>query len=183
MEKRPHIAAIVLVLLSTSCNQPPTSPTSIPTDTPSAAPTMTTSVLAPRPTSAPTDTLRPAETPTERAAVAPTRTIGTPATTPEFTDAEFSVYLVAQAITAHEMLEINLDELELEDSPIISIDDVVAYAPTTHEMQLTESAYERIGRLEVPVQGLPFVVCVGRERIYGGAFWGGGDQHVSCYGE
>jgi len=128
-------------------------------------------VVQKRFSSAPTDTLHPAETPTERAAVAPTRTIGTPTTTPEFTDDEFSVYLVAQAITAHEMLQINLDELELEDSPIISLDDVVAYAPTTHEMQLTESAYERIGRLEVPVQGLPFVVCVGRERIYGGAFW------------
>lgn len=171
MEKRPHIAAIVLVLLFTGCNQPATSLTSIPIDTPSAAPTGTTSTLATTPTSVPTDTLPPAEAPIERAAAAPTRTIGTPPTTPEFTDDEFSVYLVAQAITAHEMLQINLDELELEDSPIISLNDVVAYAPTTHEMQLTESAYERIGRLEVPVQGLPFVVCVGHERIYGGAFW------------
>ncbi|MDY6877102.1 MAG: hypothetical protein SWK90_13000 [Chloroflexota bacterium] len=158
MEKIPHIAAIVLVLLATSCSQPVTSPTSIPTDTPSTAPTMTMSMLAPTLTSVPTATSVLTKT-------------AAPTATPEFTDDEFSVYLVSRAVTAHEMLQTDLDALEIEDTPIISLDDVVAYASTTHEMQLTESAYERIGRLDVPVQGLPFVVCVGRERIYGGAFW------------
>ena len=86
-------------------------------------------------------------------------------------DDEFAIYLVTQAITAHEMLQADLDALEIEDNPIISLKDIVAYAPTTHEMQLTESAYERIGQLDVPIQGLPFAVCVGHERIYGGAFW------------
>jgi len=83
----------------------------------------------------------------------------------------FAIYLVDQAITAQEMLQADLGELRLEEAPIISLDDIVAYDPATHEIQLTDSAYGKIGGLAVPVQGVPFVVCVGRERIYGGAFW------------
>ena len=83
----------------------------------------------------------------------------------------FAVYLVDEAITAQEMLQADVEMLGLEETPIISFDDVVAYDATTHEIQLTDSAYEGLGRLEVPVQGLPFVVCAGSDRIYGGAFW------------
>ena len=83
----------------------------------------------------------------------------------------FAIYLVDQAITAQEMLQADLGELRLEEAPIISLDDIVAYNLATHEIQLTDSAYEKIGGLAVPVQGAPFVVCVGHERIYGGAFW------------
>jgi hypothetical protein len=83
----------------------------------------------------------------------------------------FALYLVDEAITAQEMLQADVGELGLEETPIISLDDVVAYDAATHEMQLTVSVYERLGGLEVPVQGLPFVACAGAERIYGGAFW------------
>jgi hypothetical protein len=83
----------------------------------------------------------------------------------------FAIYLVDEAITAQEMLQADVEKLGLEATPIISLDDVVAYDATIHEIQLTDSAYERIGGLEVPVQGLPFVVCAGSERIYSGAFW------------
>jgi len=86
-------------------------------------------------------------------------------------DGGFGIYLVDEVITAQEMLQADVGELGLEETPIISLDDIVAYDATTHEIQLTDSAYERIGGLEVPVQGLPFVVCAGSERIYGGAFW------------
>jgi hypothetical protein len=83
----------------------------------------------------------------------------------------FAIYLVDEAITAHEMLQVDVGALGLEETPIISFYDVVAYDAATHEIQLADSAYERLGALEVPVQGLPFVVCAGSERIYGGAFW------------
>lgn len=37
---------------------------------------------------------------------------------------------------------------------------------------LLPTARDRVARLEVPMTtGVPFVVCVGDERIYGGAFW------------
>jgi hypothetical protein len=84
---------------------------------------------------------------------------------------EFAIYLIDQTVSAQEMLQADLAELELEDAPILSIDDVVAYTWATHEIQLTDSAYARMGELRVPVQGFPFIVCVGRERVYGGAFW------------
>ena len=83
----------------------------------------------------------------------------------------FAIYLVDETITAHEMLQVDVGKLELEETPVISVDDIVQYGLTTHEIQLTASAYERLGGLKVPVQGVPFVVCVGNERIYGGAFW------------
>jgi hypothetical protein len=83
----------------------------------------------------------------------------------------FAIYLVAEVISAQEMLQADLDKLGLEGAPIISLDDVVAYDAATHEIQLADSAYERLGALDVPVQGLPFVICAGAERIYGGAFW------------
>jgi hypothetical protein len=83
----------------------------------------------------------------------------------------FGIYLVDEVITAQEMLQADVDKLGLEETPIISLDDIVAYDATTHEIQLADSAYQRVGGLEVPVQGLPFVVCAGSERIYGGAFW------------
>jgi hypothetical protein len=66
----------------------------------------------------------------------------------------------------------DLNRLELEPAPYLSLDDIVAYTWATHEIELTETARERVAQLEVPVtMGVPFVVCVGTERIYPGAFW------------
>ncbi|MBN1813999.1 MAG: hypothetical protein JXA14_19335 [Anaerolineae bacterium] len=84
----------------------------------------------------------------------------------------FSIYLVKPGVSAQQMMETDLSQLELEAAPILSIDDIVTYTWETHEIELTNSARERLARLEVPVTtGVPFVVCVGDERIYGGAFW------------
>jgi len=70
------------------------------------------------------------------------------------------------------MRDSNLSELELEDTPILSVDDIVTYDWETHEIQLTDSASERVTRLEGSMLGgLPFAVCVGREPVYIGAFW------------
>ncbi|MBN1643856.1 MAG: hypothetical protein JW856_03465, partial [Dehalococcoidales bacterium] len=45
------------------------------------------------------------------------------------------------------------------------------YNAQTHEIKLTDEAYERITNLEVPVTGKSFVVCVDGGSIYWGAFW------------
>lgn len=85
---------------------------------------------------------------------------------------DFSIYLVKQGVSAQQMMEMDLSQLELEEVPILSIDDIVTYTWETHEIELTDSARERIAHLEVPLTtGAPFVVCVGGERVYGGAFW------------
>lgn len=81
----------------------------------------------------------------------------------------FAIYLVKGGV-----IDPGADpaQLALEPEPFISLDDIVAYTWETHEFELTEAARERVARLEVPVTtGVPFVVCVGPERIYAGAFW------------
>jgi hypothetical protein len=90
----------------------------------------------------------------------------------ESTVGEFGIYLVMQEISLEQMRETNLSELELEDTPILSVDDIVTYDWETHEIRLTASASERITRLEGSMLGgLAFAVCVGGEPVYIGAFW------------
>src|SRR5690606_17833312 len=51
---------------------------------------------------------------------------------------------------------------------------IISYDPSDHTIELTRKAYNRIQRifpLPVKVDGIPFVVCAGDERIYTGAFW------------
>ena len=55
----------------------------------------------------------------------------------------------------------------------LSVDDITAYDPAAHELVLTPEAGARLAGLMPPTTGLPFVVCVGSEAIYHGAFWPG----------
>ena len=86
----------------------------------------------------------------------------------------FSIYLLADEIPATELLPVGLNDLELQKDPILSIDDITMYSKTTHEIEITADAYERIQKLyslPVEVRGIPFVACVGRDPVYAGAFW------------
>lgn len=81
----------------------------------------------------------------------------------------FAIYLVKSSSAAPGS---DLSRLELEPTPYITHADILSYAWQTHEIELTESARQRLALLTVPVTtGVPFVVCVGTERIYSGAFW------------
>jgi hypothetical protein len=84
---------------------------------------------------------------------------------------KFAIYLPQHDISARKLSSIDLDALPLQQEPILSQDDIVTYMPDTYQILLTPKAAERINGLEVPVGGRAFVVCVGRDRIYGGAFW------------
>ena len=84
----------------------------------------------------------------------------------------FAIYLVDPELSAQDLSQTDLGELGLEDTPILSLDDVLTYTWETHEMTLTDAAYERIAGLEVPTApGIPFVVCVDGEPVYRGEFW------------
>jgi hypothetical protein len=88
--------------------------------------------------------------------------------------AVFDVYLVEEEISPQQMRNINLAELQLEETPLLSVDDIVAYRWETHEMELSDSASKRLAQLErsIPLgAGVPFVVCAGGEPIYSGALW------------
>jgi phosphate transport system substrate-binding protein len=88
-------------------------------------------------------------------------------------DDTFAIYLVDQETSAVELSGIGLEDLKLEDAPILSADDIVAYTGESHQIELTPAAYERLMAFsgEVSTSGRPFVVCVGSQRIYAGAFW------------
>jgi len=64
-----------------------------------------------------------------------------------------------------------LSHVDIADQPIISIEDIITYNAQTHELKLTNKAFERICQLDVPVQGKSFMVCVDKSPIYWGAFW------------
>ena len=81
----------------------------------------------------------------------------------------FAIYLTRDDIPPEKMEM--LSHVDIADQPIISIQDIITYNAQTHEMKLTDQAFERISHLEVPVRGKSFLVCVDREPIYWGAFW------------
>jgi hypothetical protein len=81
----------------------------------------------------------------------------------------FAIYLTADDTPVTKMPI--LSHVSLADKPLISEADIVSYLKTTHEIQLTDEAFQKIVNLEVPVSGKSFVVCVDRNPIYWGAFW------------
>jgi len=81
----------------------------------------------------------------------------------------FAIYLTKGDIPPAQMPA--LSHIDIEEQPIIALSDIVTYYADTHHIALTASAYERISKLEVPVSGKSFVVCVNRKPIYWGAFW------------
>jgi hypothetical protein len=81
----------------------------------------------------------------------------------------FAIYLTKRDIPPAQMEA--LSHVNLTDQPIISAEDVITYNAQTHEIKLTDEAFERIYELEVPVQGRSFMVCVDKQSIYWGAFW------------
>lgn len=89
-------------------------------------------------------------------------------------NAHFAIYLLAQDIPAPKLSQGDLDQLNLKSEPLIASDDIISYDANNHVMELTQAAYTRLQQifpLPVKVDGIPFVVCVGKEPIYIGAFW------------
>jgi hypothetical protein len=92
-------------------------------------------------------------------------------TRPTPTDLEgFAIYLPAREMTSQDILAVDLSTLDL-GKVVLSSTDIVTYSKDTHEFALTPAAYERLRQIKVPVSGIPFIVCVDRQPIYGGAFW------------
>ena len=81
----------------------------------------------------------------------------------------FAIYLTKEDIPPAQMEA--LSHVNIADQPIISIKDIITYNAQTHEIRLTDTAFERISQLDVPVRGKSFMVCVDKAPIYWGAFW------------
>jgi len=89
----------------------------------------------------------------------------------EGNDEGFAIYLTKQDIPPAQMEA--LSHVKLADQPIISVEDVITYNAQTHELKLTDEAFERISQLDVTTRGRSFIVCVDKRPIYLGAFWVG----------
>jgi len=81
----------------------------------------------------------------------------------------FAIYLTKGDIPPSKMPI--LSHVDLVEQPIISTKDIISYNVITHEIVLTADAFDRVSRLDVPVSGRSFMVCVDRQPIYWGAFW------------
>ena len=81
----------------------------------------------------------------------------------------FAIYLTRENIPPAEMEK--LSHVDIADRPVVSIEDIITYNAQTHEIKLTDAAFERISQLEVPVSGRSFLACVDKAPIYWGAFW------------
>jgi phosphate transport system substrate-binding protein len=88
-------------------------------------------------------------------------------------DDTFAIYLVDWETSTAQLSESALQNLKLEETPILSADDIVAYVWESHQIELTSSAYERLYEFSdsISTSGRPYVVCVGSQRVYAGAFW------------
>lgn len=92
----------------------------------------------------------------------------------QFSNRDFSIYLLDEDISAIEFSRVHIEEVALEKTPIISSKDIVSYELNSHSILLTPAGHKRLQRAfpkPVQVSGIPFVVCIGAQRICSGAFW------------
>jgi hypothetical protein len=87
---------------------------------------------------------------------------------------DFAIYLTTGEIPSQQLAITGLYALPLQPQPLLTDQDILAYHPDSHHMDLTPEGYQKIQNLfslQVKVSGTPFVVVVGSQRIYSGAFW------------
>ncbi|MBT3201518.1 MAG: M48 family metalloprotease [Phycisphaerales bacterium] len=86
----------------------------------------------------------------------------------------FAIHLVDQPVNLAQAEKLPLDKLQLENTPLISDADVVAYDWDNHILHLTKQAAARLtqlGRRSRFDWNPPFVVSTGNERRYLGTLW------------
>jgi len=87
---------------------------------------------------------------------------------------DFAIYLTTGEIPSQQLAITGLYALPLQPQPLLTDQDILAYHPDSHYMDLTPEGYQKLQNLfssQVDVSGVPFVVLVGSQRIYSGAFW------------
>ena len=86
------------------------------------------------------------------------------------TDNRFAIYLVKD-LDPKAAAETDINDLQLQEIPIITDKDIKAYRFSDHSFELNNEEVFRSMNDLVPVTGIPFVVVADGERIYIGAFW------------
>ncbi len=81
----------------------------------------------------------------------------------------FAIYLTKNDVPPSRMEDFS--HVALANKPIISINDIIGYAPGYNYIEMTDEAFSRVMKLQVPTSGTSFVVCVDKQPVYWGAFW------------
>ncbi len=81
----------------------------------------------------------------------------------------FAIYLLVPNALARGSTDVAPSDLE--GNPFLTADEIVSYSLATHEIELTDAAFERIRNVAIPLQGEGFAVCVDGQPIYAGAIW------------
>jgi hypothetical protein len=91
------------------------------------------------------------------------------ATADDEAQTKFGVFLTVNTNLDTRPGMVDLAQVQLAPSPVISANDIISYDFSSHSMKLRSEALGRIPH--PPVRGLPFVVVADGQRIYLGAFW------------
>lgn len=96
--------------------------------------------------------------------------------TPQRSGGGFGIYLPAdEKINASDALKLKLDEIRLQEKPLLALEDFVCYSWEDHWFKLTPEALKKLPKPSPPenrlLRGIPFVVVADGKRIYLGAFW------------
>lgn len=86
---------------------------------------------------------------------------------------EFNLYLLPSNIKSEQISELDLKKIKTFGKPFLTTEDIWTYLKDTHEIIINYKAAVRLKNLVVPEKGRPFIVFVGNEPIYVGAFWKG----------
>jgi hypothetical protein len=82
----------------------------------------------------------------------------------------FAIYLPAESVGSYGELKKDVQHVKLRSTPILSIPDIISYSRKNHEIKITSNAYNRLIAMK---KCTPFIVCLGRKRLYAGAFFMG----------
>lgn len=97
--------------------------------------------------------------------------------TQQISNGKFAIYLaklpnstrIFEKDHSIRLVVVELSNIILEDLPIVTEDDISSYSKDTHTIYFIPE-YKH-SKIDIPVSGRIFVVCVGSKRIYWGAFW------------
>jgi len=103
-------------------------------------------------------------------------------TSPNNDEKTFGIYLLKDTLLiTSDAKKIPLNSLEVQDAPIININDIETYNWSEQIINLTPEAFKRFGSVERKVKsifGLPFIVMIDGTKIYLGNIYPGYSSYM-----
>lgn len=84
----------------------------------------------------------------------------------------FALYLLPSNIRVEQLPKLDIKNLKPTGKPVFSAADIQFYLTDYHEISFQYQGADRLKNLKIPPEGLPFIVLVGDQPIYTGAFAG-----------